>query len=263
MTTDIPNDVFEGFIDEEELYTIEYLGCLSILKLNKEKELLIDIIKKKKLTELQDKKYIELDKELEKYDDDFGTATIQRDAKRLQRKLYRDACITKNKKNLKIIETNYEELIKKIDKEHKEKINAYMNEKQKCECGLDISRANIPRHKKTDLHFETLKNGIKEKKELTEEDKKEKYNLYMKELQICECGLNISRANMPRHKKTDLHLETLKNGIKENEQLTEEDKKRNYCDYMNTKIKCECGLEISRSNMSKHKKTKNHLDNCK
>lgn len=94
------------------------------------------------------------------------------------------------------------------------------------------------------------------------ESKRKNLNAYMNEKVICECGEKISRSNLSKHKQTKTHFNKLKGEVSSNSKaLSEQEKREKINSYMNEKLDCECGEKISRSNFSKHKKTKRHLDN--
>ena len=207
MTSDIPEDLYLNYIDEKNDYTIQYLQTIRVLKLNKEKENLTLLCAKRSLTEEQNTKFIQLQMELEKYPDDKGLLQIQKKAKINQLKLYKNTCYKQNKANLDLIMNNFQTLREQERENKRNKTNEYMTQKVKCECGDEIIRANLYRHKNTKAHFEKLNNILKPV--LSEEEKRNNTNEYMKEKLTCECGEEISRCNMPRHKQTKKHLKKI------------------------------------------------------
>ena len=68
-------------------------------------------------------------------------AYISEDKKKDQYKIYRN----NNKDKVLIWKQNYRN-------KNKQKINNYQNEKVFCECGCEIARNNLTRHRKTDKH---------------------------------------------------------------------------------------------------------------
>jgi len=109
-----------------------------------------------------------------------------------------------------------------------------IKEKQKiihtCECGDEGLLINLARHKKTKKHLDFF--AVVEKK--------------IVESIPCECGDSYTKSNQRNHTKTPQHIQYIADKLKERQ----------------TKIyTCECSNdEILLTNISRHNKTKKHLD---
>jgi len=194
-------DIYQDFLCED--ITFENLKEMSLKQLDKLKDKLTLSCKKKLITEQQNIKLNHLNIELENYDNTH----VMVHTKKEQRKLFIRACLKQNSKSLFLLNKNYESLTQSFRDENRNKINAYMTEKLTCECGDQIIRANLSRHKQTKSHFSKLNGDVKSV--LTEEEKRKNLNTYMTEKLTCECGDQIIRANLSRHKKTKRHLSML------------------------------------------------------
>ena len=74
-------------------------------------------------------------------------------------------------------------------------------------------------------------------------------------IENCECiNRYIPNRNMKEYREDN------KSEILEKKKIYRENNKSKIKVYNTTKIKCECGCEITRNGISKHKKTKKHLD---
>ena len=78
-------------------------------------------------------------------------------------------------------------------------------------------------------------------------ENKEEINKHKREKIECECGCIVRRGDLPRHKKTQRHLDWEQNIVKIPHDRSE-------------KIECECGCIVTRHCIVRHKKTKKHLD---
>jgi hypothetical protein len=205
MATEIPADLYTDFLLDN--LVLENIKELSLTKIDKIKNELLKSNKRKLLTNNQNIQFNKLNIELEKYDDVQTPFNLMRQ----QRQLFAKACILQNKSNLLIVNNHYEQITQSIRDETRNKINTYMKEKQRCECGEDIIRANLSRHQKTKSHYNNIANPQQEKVSLSVEEKKQKNNAYMTEKLHCECGQEIIRANLSRHKQTKRHIDKMSN----------------------------------------------------
>lgn len=197
-------DIYECFLKPE--YTIENIKDFSFIKLNKEMKKLNEKTKKNFLTDYQMNQLVLLNKELKDYDDKY------KNEKKRERDLLNKSFKQLNKELLKYMNENYEKLTSDYRMEHKEKQRKYMNVKITCECGETLCQGNMSRHKTTDKHIKFLENPslINEPKPvISQEERKKKYNEYMTDKISCECGKQVSRANMSKHKKTEKHKEKI------------------------------------------------------
>jgi hypothetical protein len=205
MATEIPADLYSDFLLDN--LVLDNIQQFSLIKLDKVKNELLKCNKRKLLTDNQNIQFNKLNIELEKYDD----GRISFNLIRQQRQLFAKACILQNKSNLLIVNNHYEQITQSIRDETRNKINTYMKEKQLCECGQEIIRAHLSRHQKTKSHYNNLANPQQEKVSLSEEEIKNKMNAYMTEKLHCECGQEIIRANLSRHKQTKRHIDKIHN----------------------------------------------------
>jgi len=210
-------DLYECFLKPE--YTIECVKDFTFNKLNKKMNELQILSKTKGMTDYQMEQLNKLNIELEAYDDDVGNERTIFNKKREQRQLLRKAFVLENKNLLNYMVENYGKLVSNYKNKLYEKKNTYLNEKITCECGEVLSRVNLSRHKLSNNHIRFIENPNeiinREKVILTPEERKKKINDNATEKIKCECGKEVSRANMSKHKLTEKHQ--LKMSIKEKE----------------------------------------------
>lgn len=146
-------------------------------------------------------------------------------------------------KDRKFYNNKYKQDHPTYQKEYKQKNKDHIKEYQKkyyenndplekidCECGLSVCKSVISRHKKTKRHllFLVNKNNLQpELKQQEEQEKKQYYETHRQQLR------EYSK------KYRDTNKEILKEKRKE-------------------KIKCDCGLEITKLNIKTHQKSNIH-----
>ena len=108
-----------------------------------------------------------------------------------------------NKGKKKECDKNYREA-------HKEQIQEYKKEHYE-----DNKEQILEKQKK---YYETNKEQILERIKEYREDNKDKINAYKSELVFCECGCNTRRDSITAHKRTNKHLDIMKELAKTLEQ---------------------------------------------
>lgn len=202
---------------------------------------------------------------------------------------YKDICvnITKNdysdkkEKRKKYWKKYYED--NKDKKEYKEKCEQKyqrQSEKVKCEdCNILISKGRMTLHKKSDKHLVKIGEAIKiYSKKQTRHEHYEKYKEqirnkgkeYCKTKITCECGIIICKGALPKHRRSQRHInimeehpefkESVKEKIKRKTKSIElkEQTKSNYKKYLSEIVTCECGDNITRQSLKSHKLSNKH-----
>ena len=99
-------------------------------------------------------------------------------------------------------------------KEDKARIQAWSREIITCECGVEIRRSGLARHKKSDKHKMCLDLG----REVWEKSRKEDYERLKKirdeaiansPIIVCGCGVRLKIRNIKRHEKSTAHRQWL------------------------------------------------------
>jgi len=160
--------------------------------------------------------------------------------------LHKEKCV-----NIYIPTRTHKEWIEDQGEEYKIKKNEKIREKYQenkeelkqkitCECGSLIRKNEINRHIKTDKHNDIIKSGLS----------LEEYNIKKH---------NESKKQNKEYQNEKMKEYRLIKGDVLREQARERYEKYAKEKYLE-KITCECGSLISRSGISKHKKTKQHLN---
>jgi CDGSH-type Zn-finger protein len=133
----------------------------------------------------------------------------------------------------------------------------YSSDMLVCECGSNVTRGSMYKHKTSKSHKFNLfskeeQQKIIDKKLKSKEETKQKLPLYQKEYSKmrlkqsieCECGSSVSKPHIAKHKVSIKHLEFIENKVlKEKSQEI---------------IFCECGEEVKRCSIVKHKESRKH-----
>jgi hypothetical protein len=188
------------------------------------------------------------------------------------KKEYRD----EHKKEAKDYVKNNQEKIKQTKREH------YDRNKEKIK-----ARAKAHHKANREANLEKMKARYHDNDEVKEKAKARAKAHYLKnkarnsEKITCECGAEVTRRSMPRHKTTKTHKNAMGEEEKEEKkiEISEEDlqiKAKRIADLKKLKyqknkdkilakgrerVTCECGKTVCRSGLTRHKKTKYHLDN--
>jgi hypothetical protein len=80
------------------------------------------------------------------------------------------------------------------------------------------------------------------------------YKLNATQLITCECGAELTKSKLARHKFSLKHINSL-NDLQECKEIIPKQKKK-----PNDLIICECGTEINRCNISRHKLSLKHIN---
>lgn len=83
---------------------------------------------------------------------------------------------------------------KKYYENHKEKIKERYSEIIKCECGVEVMKCNISKHKKSLKHLAALNINIK----------------YPSDIICCDCGAIVNSSYYKKHMLTNKHSVCLK-----------------------------------------------------
>jgi len=133
-----------------------------------------------------------------------------------------------------VSEDQAKELKKQADKDYnqnnKEKIKKHKKTKMICECGCEITIQSKSQHIKSKMHIDLLNNEYKEPYAGTEKE-------YQKE-----------------------YREKNKEEIKEKRKEFYETNKEEISEKAKVKVMCECGCEVRRWDIARHRKSKKHLD---
>lgn len=108
----------------------------------------------------------------------------------------------------------------------KEEISARRRERVMCECGQEVGRAYLTRHKKSKTHRrivgeipeEVVSDSVKAHRErgITYYTKnKERINAKCRERITCECGQEVRRGDISKHRKTKKHSDQLASSQKD------------------------------------------------
>ncbi|ARF11755.1 hypothetical protein Klosneuvirus_2_191 [Klosneuvirus KNV1] len=124
---------------------------------------------------------------------------------------------------------------KEYYEKNKEKIKQRESEIVKCECDSEIRRGNLANHKRTQKHRKAVNENI-----IIDETKKQFEKIKRKQY----LEKNKDNINERRRKLLSQNNEQYKKKLAKN----------------NEKILCECGMKVNRNCMSRHKRTKKHLD---
>ena len=111
-------------------------------------------------------------------------------------------------------------------------------------------------------YYQDNKDKIKEYREANKEKNKEYHKEYRESNK--EYHKEYYQANKEKIKdKMKEYHQANKEKIKEYSKQYNEANKEQIKEYQKAKIECECGCEIRKDNMNRHKKSKKHLDNLK
>lgn len=88
---------------------------------------------------------------------------------------------------------------------NREQINALSNSKIVCECGCISARGHISLHRKSKKHF-NLMNGIVKDPVAQKEKRRLLFNERSRVVVTCECGSNVSRGILHKHRKCKKHI---------------------------------------------------------
>jgi len=114
------------------------------------------------------------------------------------------------------------------------------------------------------LHHEKNREEIAKKAAKNYKENKEEIALKRKEKEkiTCECGVSITRENIQRHKTNKTHIDCMNKINNTAEEVTEDTKKKNKERALKRKEKttCKCGVSIRIDDISRHKKSKTHID---
>ena len=173
-------------------------------------------------------------------------------------------------------ETNKDKIIKQqkvYEEENKDKIierNKVYNEANKDKISeqkkgyYEANKDKISERNK--VYNEANKDKISERQRVYSQVNKDKITEYRKQRVVCECGCEIVRRCLSKHRKSKVHQEQKGYDEANKDKLLKQMKAYNEAnkDKINEKKKekvvCECGCESTPSNLSRHRKTKFHQE---
>lgn len=177
-----------GF-DKVKIILVENYPCKSIEELKARERYWIDELKPCLNTNLPlrtDKDFREENKEYyAQYNKEYREKNKDKLAQ--QAKEYRK----NNIQNIKQYQKQYREA-------HQDELKAKGKQTIKCECGCEIRKGDLTRHKRSEKHQEWIEDKYK-----CEQSMKNKIK--------CECGCNVGKYEIHRHKKSKKHQEWLQN----------------------------------------------------
>ena len=145
---------------------------------------------------------------------------------------------------------DHKEYVKEHYQQNKEFIKAQKREKIICECGIETSRGNIQRHKKSIAHYNLINNIVPVKQ--TKEERKRKDKIYRE----ANKEKIAAQSKILGAKYYEKNKEKLLNKNRQHYQNNAESVKAQ----KREKIICECGISTTRGNKTQHEYSDRHIE---